>query len=343
MYQLNTVKISLPLKKKFAVSKGETRVKTNFLTILNNRYSGEASGSIYYGPTLLEIEKDLKAGIKKIKKFKEINQESLIAVSKFKINPISKSALTGMILNYLSGESKRYPWELLNLGTPVGIKSSITISIDKPAIMIQEIEKSPYSIIKIKMGHEEDILILDALDKIKGKEIRVDANGAWSCAKAEEMIFHLSQKGVKIIEQPTSEEFVSEWKHIKGKSENVELILDEGMNNLKDYKKYADFVDGINIKMEKCGGIIEAIKIANLAEENNKKIMLGCMVESSVGIAQSIYLSSKADYFDLDAPLLLENDIATGINYDNESIVVDREIIGGPKLKRELVEKYITE
>ncbi len=70
--------------------------------------------------------------------------------------------------------------------------------------------------------------------------------------------------------------------------------------------------------------------------------MLGCMVSSSVGIAQSLYMSSKADYFDLDGPAILENDIATGIRYTNESIEVDREIIGGPKIKRELFEKYIT-
>ena len=67
------------------------------------------------------------------------------------------------------------------------------------------------------------------------------------------------------------------------------------------------------------------------------------MVESSIGISQSIYMSSIADYFDLDGPLLLEDDIADGIRYDRESIEVDREIIGGPKLKRNVIEKYIQE
>jgi hypothetical protein len=71
--------------------------------------------------------------------------------------------------------------------------------------------------------------------------------------------------------------------------------------------------------------------------------MLGCMVESSVGIAQSLYMSSMADYWDLDGPLLIEDDIATGINYSMDTIEVDREIIGGPKLKRDVVEKYINE
>lgn len=232
---------------------------------------------------------------------------------------------------------------MLSLGTPVGIRSSITISIDKPAQMIEVIKATDYPIIKVKMGNEDDVLLLDRLDEIIDKSIRVDVNGAWSCAKAEEMIFHLAKKGITIIEQPTDVEFIEEWPHLKGKSENVELILDEGLNNLDDYRRYAEFIDGVNIKMEKCGGILEGVKITRQARKDKKKVMLGCMVESSVGIAQSVYMSAQADYFDLDGPLLLEDDIASGIRYDRESIEVDREIIGGPKLKRDVIEKYISD
>ncbi|NOY88085.1 MAG: hypothetical protein GXO93_01685, partial [FCB group bacterium] len=295
------------------------------------------------GPTTDEIEKDLKKGIELVSNFEEINLDTLKKVNKFNINPIVRSALVAMLLNYISGETKRYPWEILSLGSPVGIKSSITISIDKPSEMIEAIKKSEYSIIKIKMGNEEDVLILDAIEKLKNKEIRIDANGAWSCAKAEEMIFHLSQKGVKIIEQPTDSKYINEWPHLKGKAKDVKLIMDEGLNDINDYEKYAPYFDGVNIKMEKSGGILEAIKIAHRAQEDKKKIMLGCMVESSIGIAQSVYMSSMADYYDLDGPLLLQDDIALGINYDKESIKVDREIIGGPKIKRDVFEKYISE
>ncbi|MFQ5453647.1 MAG: enolase C-terminal domain-like protein [Candidatus Zixiibacteriota bacterium] len=343
MFKLDTVKVSLPLKQKFAVSKGETDIKTNFLTIMNNRYNGEASGSIYYGPSFKEIEEDIKIGIEKIRTYEKIDIDTLKDISNLKIKPIARSALVGMILNYISGETKRFPWEILSLGTPVGIKSSITISIDNPSEMIKALEKCKYPIIKIKMGNEEDIMILDTIGNLKDKEIRVDANGAWSCAKAEEMIFHLFQKGVKVIEQPTDKEYVKEWLHLKGKTQDIQLIMDEGLNSIEDYKKYSKFFDGVNVKMEKCGGILEGIKIANQAQADEKKVMLGCMVESSVGIAQSIYMSSRADYYDLDGPLLLEDDIARGIIYDRESIKVDREIIGGPKLKRDVIEKYIVE
>ena len=151
MFQLDTVRVSLPLKKKFVVSKGEADVKTNVLTVMNNRYNGEASGSVHYGPSIDEIEKDIKKGLKKISKLEKITIETLEEVSAYKINPIARSALVAMLLNYVSGESRRYPWEVLTLGSPVGIKSSITISIDRPSEMIEALKNSEYPIVKIKI------------------------------------------------------------------------------------------------------------------------------------------------------------------------------------------------
>ena len=341
MIHLEMFKVSVPFKKKFVISKGEASIKTNLLTVMNNRYNGEVGLSVYYGPSLDDIQSDIEKGLEYLRELDEINIDTLGLIDKYDIQAPARSALMGMILNYLSGESKRYPWEVLSLGSPVGIKSSVTVAVAEPNEMIEAIENSEYSIVKVKMGHEQDIMLLDALVSIKNKEIRIDANGGWSCAKAEEMIHHLAGSNIKVVEQPTEESFIEEWPHLKGKNTDMELIMDEGLNNFNDYQRYADAIDGINIKMEKCGGILEGIKIAKQARQDNKKVMLGCMVESSVGIAQSIYMSSLAEYFDLDGPLLLEDDIARGIRFEKESIEVDREIIGGPKLKRDVVEKYI--
>jgi L-alanine-DL-glutamate epimerase-like enolase superfamily enzyme len=343
MIDVQTVKVSIPLRRKFVISKGSATTKTNVLTILNNRYPGEASGSVHSGPGVPDIESGLVAGMEFIRQCREIDLKTLDDLSHLDIPAPARSALIAMLVNYISGETRRYPWEVLSLGTPVGIRSSFTISIDTPENMIRAIKDCDYPIIKVKMGQAGDSELLEALTGISGKTIRVDANGAWDCATAEEMIFKLAAKGVAVIEQPTDREFIKEWPHLKGKNDAVELIMDEGLNSLDDYTRYAEFIDGVNIKMEKCGGILEGIRIARRAREDGKKVMLGCMVESSVGIAQSVYMSSQADYFDLDGPLLLEDDIASGIRYDKESIEVDREIIGGPKLKREIIEKYISE
>ena len=341
MLDIRTIKVSLPLKKKFVVAKGEAAAKTNLIAILNNRYGGEAAASVHYGPSLDEIEADLKKGIAKIKRKRKFDKKALQQINHFDIHPIARSALMAMVLNYISGETKRYPWEILELGAPVGIRSSTTIGIDDPEAMIQAIKDSEYSIVKVKMGGEHDAELIQKLGEVTGKEIRIDANGGWTSEKAEEMIFYLSKLGIIVIEQPTDLEHVSDWPHLKGKSEDVRLILDEGLCTVNDYNRYAKFIDGVNIKMEKSGGILEASRVAKKARKEKKKVMLGCMVESSLGIAQSVYMSSLADYHDLDAPLLLESDIAQGITYDKDSIQVDREIIGGPSLKRDLIEKYI--
>ncbi|MDZ4723038.1 MAG: enolase C-terminal domain-like protein [candidate division Zixibacteria bacterium] len=342
MIQFDTLKVSLPLKKTFAVSGGSADIKTNVLTVLNNRYFGEAAASVKYGPGIEKLQEDVNKGIELLASRKSLDTQTLLDINEFDIHPIARSALIAMVLNYISGETQRYPWEILSLSTPVGIKSSMTVAIDNPIAMIEAIRKSDFPIIKVKMGGEGDATLLQAFQTIENKEIRVDANAGWSCEQAEEMIFFLSRAGVRIIEQPTSAEFVKEWPHLKGKCD-VELIMDEGLNSFEDYQNAFESVDGINIKMEKSGGILEAARIAINARKDGKKVMLGCMVESSVGIAQSVYMSSLADYYDLDGPHLLEHDIAQGINYNRESIEVDREIIGGPRLLRDVVEKYISE
>jgi L-Ala-D/L-Glu epimerase len=340
--RFDTIKVCLPLKKKFVVSKGSAENKTNILTVMNNRYSGEASGSVHYGPSIEILEADIARGLEILRGEEKITPATLTVITHCNIHPTAKSALTAMVLNYLSGESDRYPWEIVGLGNPVGIRSSWTVGIDTPAEMLKAIRESEYPIVKVKMGTDDDAAILEGLHNIGSKQIRVDANGGWSCAKAEEMIYYLSKKGVTLIEQPTDIEFLDEWRHLKGRCEHVELFIDEGLCSLDDYERVAPMVDGVNIKMEKCGGIVAGAEIARKARKDQKKVMLGCMVESSVGIAQSVYMSSLADYYDLDGPLLLQDDIANGIRYDIESIAVDREIIGGPTLKRELVDKFVS-
>ncbi len=340
MIEVDVLNVTIPLKKKFAIAGGQADAKTNLLTVMNNRYFGEASPSVAYGPDVEELKGQIARGLDMLRGIEEPDVTTLETIGSWDLHSVARSAIMTMVLNYLSGEQKRYPWEILSLGSPVGVRSSWTVAIEDPEKMLAAIAESPFPIIKIKMGNEQDVLLLDGLARVEDKEIRVDANGGWSCAKAEEMIFHLARLGVKVIEQPTSTEYVNEWPHLKAKHEAVELIMDEGMNTLDDYARYKDFIDGINIKPEKAGGIVPAARLAAQAQADGKKVMLGCMVGSSISMAPSVYMSSLADYFDLDGPLLLEEDLGRGIRYDREAIEVDREIIGGPQLRRDVLQRY---
>ncbi|MFH2036956.1 MAG: enolase C-terminal domain-like protein, partial [Candidatus Zixiibacteriota bacterium] len=132
-------------------------------------------------------------------------------------------------------------------------------------------------------------------------------------------------------------ELISDWKYL-ARNSKLRIIVDEGLNTIEDYFKYADFVDGVNIKMAKSGGLFDAVKIARRVRKDKLKILLGCMVESSIGIAPAVYMADLADYFDLDGPLLLQNDIGEHINFNLDEISVDDNIIGGPKIRNEFLD-----
>ena len=324
----------MALKRPFRISKGTAESKKNFLVSIDDRFFGEAAGSVHYGPSEKDIVADLGKGCKFLESTHESSLDGLMDVNCLDINPVSKAALMGAVLHRLSSLKSCYPWEILSLDRPAGIQTSYTVSIDDPDIMYDEINNSPYPIIKIKLGFPEDELLVDRLRSISGKKFRIDANGGWTADKATRMIYLLDRLDVEIVEQPTAIEHIGEWKYIKGRSRLL-LVIDEGLNTLDDYYRYAGFVDGVNIKMAKSGGIIEARKIALQAGKDKLKIMLGCMLESSVALSQAVYLSSLAEYFDLDGPLLLENDVASGIDFNLEKLAVKEDIIGGPRIREE--------
>ena len=313
--------------------------KTNHFILLDEKYSGECSGSIIYGPKEDEILHDLETAMKYLKTLKTADDGSLNEVNALEINPVTKAGVLTAVLHKVSGEKKQYPWQVLGVDPPDKIRTSFTVSIDNPDSTLECIKATTYPIIKLKMGSEYDDDIIRVMKQIPSKKFRVDANGGWDPEKAERMVHKLSRLNVEIIEQPTGVEYIGEWPHIKG-SNNACLMVDEGLYTVTDYERYCDFVDGINIKMAKSGGVVEAIKIAQRARKNGRKVMFGCMVESSVAIAQSVYLASLADFFDLDGPLLIKQDMADGLIYKNESINVDENIIGGPKLKKEFIREH---
>lgn len=323
----------MKLKRPFRVAYGEAKVKKNHFISINNRSFGESSGSVYYGPKEDEIKNDLETGIDYFLSQNKLLPENLEEINGLDINRVSKAGLIGAVLHELSYKNKIYPWQIIGLEEPSKINTSYTVSIDDPDKMYDEITGSPYPIIKIKMGVDGDEILMERLKRISGKNFRIDANGGWSLEKAEKMIYYASRLGVNIVEQPTGVEFVREWKYLK-KCGNVSFLLDEGLNTLDDYNLYSEHIDGINIKMAKTGGIVEAVKLARQAKKDKKKVMLGCMIESSVSIASSVYLSSLADLFDLDGPLLLKEDIADGIKYNVDNIYVDEDIIGGPIIRK---------
>ena len=197
-------------------------------------------------------------------------------------------------------------------------KTSYTIAIGELNEIDEKLEESENcSILKVKLGTpDNDKEIISRIRKKTDKLIRVDANEGWDYEMAKSMAFWLADRNVEFIEQPFSAINLKDTKRLKSISP-LPLIADENSISSTDLNGLVDCFDGINIKLMKCGSFDEALKMIDLAKKLELKIMLGCMVESSVGITAAAHLSSACDFIDLDGNLLIKDDPYDGVKIED--------------------------
>lgn len=190
-----------------------------------------------------------------------------------------------------------------------------TIGIDSIERMVEKMKEKPWPIYKIKVGTADDIAIVKALRNQTDAILRVDANAAWDVKTALKLIPQLKDLGVEMVEQPLAKD---DWEGMKilYKESSLPLFADESCVFEKDVEKCVEHFHGINIKLTKCSGLTPALRMIKQSRELNLKIMVGCMNESTIGSAAIAHLLPFIDYVDMDGPLLLQEDLATGIGYD---------------------------
>lgn len=195
-----------------------------------------------------------------------------------------------------------------------------TIGIDTPDKMVEKLKEKPWPVYKIKMGTADDIATLKKLREHTDAIFRVDANAAWTVETALQIIPQLKELGVELVEQPLAKD---DWEGMKllYKESPLPLYADESCVYENDVEKCKDHFHGINIKLTKCSGITPALRMIKKARELDIKVMIGCMNESTVGSAAIAHLLPLIDHADMDGPLLLEEDVATGIGYDFGKII----------------------
>ena len=209
-------------------------------------------------------------------------------------------------------------------GTP---QTSFTISIGDIDLIPQKIQDAdPYNILKVKLGTglKNDKQIIDLIRRETDKVIRVDANEGWDLDTGIEMSFWLADNNVEFIEQPFHSTNLSDTSKLKDKSP-LPIIADENSINSSDIPNIENVFDGINIKLMKCGSLFEAKKMIEMARERDMKIMLGCMIESSIAITAAAHLSPLVDYADLDGNLLIKNDPYRGVLVDEGKLILPDE------------------
>jgi L-alanine-DL-glutamate epimerase-like enolase superfamily enzyme len=178
-----------------------------------------------------------------------------------------------------------------------------------------------YPILKIKVGTRHDIEIIKAIREVSSAVIRVDANAGWTPKEAIKNINALAPYNIEFVEQPVPAHDLAGLKLIR---DNVPLpiIADESCVALEDIPRLSECVDGINLKLMKSNGISQILKMIHVARAHNLRIMLGCMIESSLAITAAAHITPLVDYADLDGHLLINDDPYVGVKVENGKLVL---------------------
>ena len=205
-------------------------------------------------------------------------------------------------------------WRLWGLDRKKTPLTSFTIGLDRIEVMEKKVrEAEAYPILKVKVGVPEDREIIRMIRQLTDRPVRVDANEGWKTRDvALEKIKWLEGEGIEFVEQPMPAQDLASCAWLRERA-NLPLIADESCVCLHDVPKLKDAFDGINIKLMKCGGLREAMRMIHAAKALDIKIMLGCMIESSVAVSAAAQLSPLVDYADLDGNLLITDDPFVGV------------------------------
>ncbi|MEN3037625.1 MAG: dipeptide epimerase [Candidatus Kryptonium sp.] len=320
----------LKLKHPFKITRG---VRTsNWVVLIEIEHNGiigygEASPSQRYGENIETVQKFLsKVDLSQFDDPFNID-EILNYVDSVEPGNTSAKAGIDIALHDLVGKLLNVPiYKLFGLSkgkTPI---TSFTIGIDEPQVIERKVkEAEEYPILKVKLGLENDEEIIKTIRKITDKPIRVDANEGWKTKEiALEKVKWLQDEGVEFVEQPMPADDLDSVAWLRDKVD-IPIIADENCVRLYDVPVLGKAYDGINIKLMKCTGIREAIKMINTARAMRMKVMIGCMIESSVAITAGAQISPLVDFADLDGNLLITNDPFEGVKVQNGKLILPDE------------------
>ena len=208
--------------------------------------------------------------------------------------------------------------------------TTFSIGIDTPEITRRKVkEADAFPVLKIKVGLKNDETTMEAVRSVTKKPLRVDANEGWKDREeAVRKINWLESQGVEFVEQPMPAAMLDDLRWVRNKV-HIPIIADESCLHPGDIPKLVNAFDGVNVKLMKCGGILEAYRMLQIAKALGLKTMLGCMIESSIGVSAAAHLSPLVDYADLDGNLLIANDPYSGVKVEKGKLVLpDRPGLG---------------
>jgi L-Ala-D/L-Glu epimerase / N-acetyl-D-glutamate racemase len=329
--------IDLKLTVPFRISRGVQQVASNAVVQINHKEHtgyGEAAPDVFYGENVETVLACITTFAGNLGDDPFATEDILNNLDHLiRLNPSAKAAVD-MALYDLVGKMLNVPvYKLLGLNPARTPHTSFTLGIDSPATMAKKaLLARDYPILKVKVGTKNDVANLEAIREVSNATIRVDANAGWTPREAIKTINALAPYNIEFVEQPVHPRDLDGMRLVR---ENVPLpiIADESCITVDDIPRVVGCVDGINIKLMKCGGVRHALKMIHAARAHHLQIMIGCMIESSLAITAAAHLTPLVDYADLDGQLLIDNDPYEGVKVVNGKLVLPERPGLGVQLK----------
>ena len=320
--------LELHLNEPFRIAHGTSTMRTNALVSLGGSY-GEAALPPYYPSSVDDIEAYVDS----------LNVDWLLAAPRHAIRqrirklprgPMPALAAVDMALLDVWARLFDSPLYAL-LGLDVTATPLSMYSLPIPESIEDHVQKlasfSSTAMLKLKLGSGDlafDLEIARATRAGFGGKICADANGAWSIPAAIDILPKLFSHGFEFVEQPIAPDEIDDWHVLRRMTRKPLplLLADESVSTAEDILGLAGAADGVNLKLAKCGGIVRTLDLISLARSLEMKVMLGCMIESSLALTAATHLAGLVDYVDLDAALYLKEDPFNGMQFNNGRVTL---------------------
>jgi len=305
-----------PLQHPFRISRGSrTDAHVIVVSVTEGEYNGRGEGVpiARYNQSAATV----LAQIESIRTICDLNRDNLQQL----LPPgAARNALDCALWDLEAKRSGKHVWELANIPTVDQVETAFTISLDTPARMANAATAAVLlPILKLKLGGDDaDRARVEAVHAAAPKaRLLIDANESWSSEHYRKTVPALTELGVELIEQPFS---VGDDEVLGRLDHPIPVCADESCHTTADLSRLKSRYEVINVKLDKSGGLTEGLQLYQRARDNNFKILIGCMVCTSLSIAPARLLASSADWVDLDGPLLLARDRDRGLLYQNGRI-----------------------
>ena len=314
-----------PLKQLFRISRGSrTEARVVVVTVTDGQHTGrgEAVPIARYNQSVASV-------LEQIESIKRENSLDRHRIQQLLPAGAARNALDCALWDLEAKISGKRAWELANVLMVPKVETSFTISLDTPEKMAAAAKANPSApILKLKLGGDDvDLARVEAVrEAAPAARLLIDANESWSPSHFEKIVPALKRLGVELIEQPfpaDADEVLLTLDH------PVPVCADESCHTGDDLARLTSRYEVINVKLDKTGGPTEALHLCQQARKAGFKLLIGCMIGTSLGMAPARLLASIADYVDLDGPLLLARDREHGLSYQNNRIgIPSRELWG---------------